>query len=133
MLKKTFIIPDFVIVKNKSYKLNLNVYRNLHYQILNNMKVQFKKDFYNLYPEIKTIKAGRVEIEYNIQPYNKALFDTMNIVCIVDKFFLDALSEAGVIPDDNYNYVSYSAIKTLPVKPLKSTKKEIVINCTFFQ
>ena len=132
MLKKTFIIPDFVEVGGKEYKLNLNVYRNLHFQILNKMKVQFKKNLFGLYSELFTLQAGRVEIEYNIQPYNKTLFDTMNVACIVDKFFLDALVEAGTIPEDNYNYVSYSAIKTLPVKTLKNTKKDIIINCTFF-
>ena len=55
----------------------------------------------------------------------------MNIISIVDKFFCDALVEFGVIPDDNYNYVSYEAHKVSDYVT-KMPNKKIYIFCNFY-
>lgn len=131
MITKTFIVDDYVMVGNKKFALNLNVYRNAHYQVLNNAKKNFKHQLLAAYPEITRIKADRIEIEYYIERCDYRKFDTMNIISIVDKFFCDALVEVGCIHDDNYNYVTYKVIQT-SAYPVKMPNKKIHIFCTFF-
>ena len=115
----------------KKFALNLNVYRNAHHMVLNKAKIIFKNQLLAEYPELKKIKSDRVEIGYLIERCDNKKFDTMNIVSVVDKFFLDALVEFGCIPDDNYNYVRYKVIQT-SAYPEKMPDKKIHIFCTFF-
>jgi hypothetical protein len=131
MLDKEFIIPARVQVGKKVFALNLNGYRNAHFQTLNNAKKNFKVLLYNTYPEILLIRAQSVIVQYKITPHNKRLFDTQNIISVVDKFFLDALVEAGTIPDDNYKVVTYHAPI---VAPIDSSLSDIIITafCEFY-
>jgi hypothetical protein len=131
MLDKEFIIPARLQVGKKVFALNLNGYRNAHFQTLNNAKKNFKVLLYNTYPEILLIRAQSVIVQYKITPHNKRLFDTQNIISVVDKFFLDALVEAGTIPDDNYKIVTYHAPI---VAPIDSSLSDIIITayCEFY-
>jgi hypothetical protein len=131
VLDKDFIIPARLQVGNKVFALNLNGYRNAHFQTLNNAKKNFKVLLYNTYPEILSIRAQSVIVQYKITPHNKRLFDTQNIISVVDKFFLDALVEAGTIPDDNYKIVTYHAPI---VAPVDSSLSDIIITalCEFY-
>lgn len=87
----------------KNYALNLNVYRNAHYQVLNHLKVSFTEQ---LEPDLKKLpKLSKANLVYTYYPGSKRLSDTANVCSIVDKFFCDALVKAGVIPDDNYTYI----------------------------
>ena len=131
MLTKTFIVDDFVMVGNKKFALNLNVYRNAHYQTLNKAKIIFKNQLLAEYPELLKIKAQRAEIGYEIERNDNRKFDTMNIISIVDKFFLDALVEFECIPDDNYSYVSHKAPKVSDYVS-KMPNKKIHIFCNFY-
>jgi hypothetical protein len=131
MISKTFIVDDYAMVGNKKFALNLNVYRNAHYQTLNKAKTIFKNQLFADYPELYRIKAQRVEIEYYIERCDKRVFDTMNIISIVDKFFCDALVLSGCIHDDNYNYVTYKAPRVSDYVT-KSPNKKIHIFCTFY-
>jgi hypothetical protein len=106
------------------------VYRNLHFQILNKSKIIFKNQLLSDYPELTEIRANRVRVSYNVIPNDKRKFDTMNVVSIVDKFFLDALVEFGCIPDDNYDYVLYDRIYTSIIDK-NNDCKQIIINCDF--
>jgi hypothetical protein len=125
---KIFVVDDFIIIGRKKFYLNLNDYRGSHFQVLNKAKIKFKENLYLEYPEIKKLKFKKLEVSYSITPTDKRLFDTMNIISIVDKFFLDALVEAEMIPDDNYKVVSYGTLKT--IEPEKSNKrKKIIITC----
>lgn len=131
MLDKEFIIPARLQVGNKIFALNLNAYRNAHFQTLNNAKKNFKVLLYNTYPEILLIRAQSVIVQYKITPHNNRMFDTQNIISVVDKFFLDALVEAGTIPDDNYKIVTYHAPI---VAPVDSSLSDIIISafCEFY-
>lgn len=131
MTTKTFIVDDFVMVGNKKFALNLNVYRNAHYQTLNKAKIIFKNQLLINHPELYQITAQRVKIEYYIERCDQRKFDTMNIISIVDKFFLDALVEFGCIPDDNYNYVLYKS-PSVSSEIEKRPNKKIHIRCEFF-
>ena len=88
----------------KKNHLNLNTYRNLHFQSLNNGKKKFK----NLIKEdaLKLpVFNNPVKLEYLYFLRDKRLVDVGNIHSVVEKYFLDALVELGRIEDDNYQYV----------------------------
>lgn len=92
------------ISKRKNFALNLNAYRNAHYQVLNKAK--------HLYKEIMTDQIqslpsfSHVTINYILFPGSKRSMDVSNVCCIVDKFFSDALVELGHLPDDNYHFLN---------------------------
>jgi len=133
MIEKDILIDDFVFVGGKKFQLNLNVYRNAHFYILNDAKINFKNNLIALYPELRNIKARRLNVNYTIFPHNSGLFDTGNIIAIVDKFFLDALKNFKCIPDDNYNVVGYNEPpKVFNGISRENKNKKILIRCTFF-
>lgn len=84
----------------KNYILNLNVYTGTHYQTLNNMKIKYK----NLVKDqIKDLPAfQKVRLTYVLYPQTKHLTDISNVCSVHDKFFCDALTEFGKLPEDNY-------------------------------
>ena len=96
-------LPLKLTLGRKNYALNLNFYRNAHYQILNHLKVSFTD---LVEPELKKLpKLSKANLTYTYYPGSKRLSDTANVCSIVDKFFCDALVRSGVIPDDNYTYI----------------------------
>lgn len=91
------------VTKKKLWSLNLNQFRNTHFQTLNKAKTTFEKEVGPLLRGIPKLKT--ITLEYVVYAPNKQLFDTNNICSIVDKFFSDTLVTCGVIEDDNYNIV----------------------------
>lgn len=89
--------------KVKSLPLNLNHYRNAHFHVLNNMKVQFKEAISSQlnFPKFEE----PVKISYVLYPPTKREIDISNVLCIVDKYFCDALVESGLLVDDNFKYL----------------------------
>jgi len=130
MIQREYLVNDYVLVGGKRFALNLNTYRNAHYHVLSDAKINFKNELLTTNPELLKLKFNKVKITYTIIPNDKRLFDTKNIESIVDKFFCDALVESGIIPDDNYNYVSYGAPEVSEI--IKNKCKKILIKATFF-
>lgn len=89
--------------KVKNLPLNLNHYRNAHFHVLNNMKVQFKEAISSQLNFSKLEEP--VKISYVLYPPTRREIDIANVLCIVDKYFCDALVEAGLLEDDNFNYL----------------------------
>ncbi|AEJ81595.1 RusA-like Holliday junction resolvase [Erwinia phage vB_EamP-S6] len=88
------------ISKNKSLALNLNIYRNAHYQSLNKAKVNFKEA---MREQIEPLTAmTTITVRYVLFVGSRRLTDVANVCTVVDKFFMDALVEFGKLPDDNY-------------------------------
>lgn len=106
IIKSPLEIPyAFSKKKNKEvlFHLNLNVYRNKHYRVLNLAKIEYKerlKDTINCLPVF-----DRLAILYEVHMKSKRAFDVSNVGSIHSKFFLDALTELGKIKDDNYNFI----------------------------
>ena len=105
-----FILPISVILPmkrkaDKKVMLNLNVYRNLHYQVNNDVKDIFKPD------SVYAFRAEIIEISYTVYKTTKRKYDTMNIISIVDKFFLDWLVTNNYLPDDTCLNVRYGYIE----------------------
>ena len=83
--------------------LNLNVYRNMHYQSLNKAKVNFKE---HMAEQIELIPLiNKCSARYVLYVGSKRLCDIANVCSVVDKFFMDALVEMGKLPDDNYEHL----------------------------
>lgn len=100
------VLPLYLIVgkgKPKKLPLNLNHYRNAHFHVLNSMKVQFKKA---ISPQLTFPKLVEpVKISYVLYPPTRRELDISNVLCIVDKYLCDALVEAGLLEDDNFNHL----------------------------
>lgn len=91
------------VAKGGVFTLNLNAYRNTHYQALNNAKKAYKAAVAAQIAELPQL--GVVVINYRLYPKTRRLTDIGNVVSIHKKFFEDALVEMGKIEDDNYMHV----------------------------
>lgn len=93
---------------DKKIALNLNTTRNLHYQVMNQSKVIFKKIVEHILEETNqsNVKFDRpVEISWKIyKPTNRRL-DKHNCISVIEKFTMDALVELGILEDDNDDFV----------------------------
>lgn len=88
--------------KNKRVGLNLNQYRNWHFQV----NAKLKRDFKNEIKEnLKFVIEGAVKIEYIYYAPDRRKRDLMNVISVVDKYFQDALVERGCIEADDMGIV----------------------------
>lgn len=98
------------VSKKKTHYLNLNQYKKWHFQESNQLKRLFKavvaKDIKNLVPV-----EGKCRVTYTIFYPNKRKFDIDNIGAIVAKFNNDALTELGILEDDNYEFIQEIVFK----------------------
>jgi hypothetical protein len=85
--------------------LNLNVYRNLHYRSLTALKHKFQNNGKKLLKTEGIPPLGRIQLQYRVFAKTKREFDVANICSIVDKFFCDTLTHAGIIEDDNWKFL----------------------------
>lgn len=88
--------------KIRKYHLNLNQYRNWHFQVSNNLKKQFKQEVKGF---LDFSFYGKIQIEYTYFAPDARVRDLMNYITVVDKFFQDALVEEGCIDSDDTNTV----------------------------
>lgn len=91
------------VSKLKMLRLNLNEYRNTHYRILNNAKVNYKEIMREQIEKAR--KMDKALFVYTVYPGSKRNFDIGNICCIHEKFFEDAFVELGKMEDDNANFL----------------------------
>lgn len=90
--------------KSKNIGLNLNWFRNAHFQVSNNIKKQMHEWILN--NAQKSMKlSGFMEFEYTIYRKTKRRADLGNLGAVIDKFVSDGLVEAGIIEDDNTDYI----------------------------
>lgn len=92
------------IRKKKNFFLNLNSYNRWHFQEKNQLKKLFKITILKDVRELKPIE--KCEITFKIFYPTKRLFDLDNVGSVLSKFTHDVLTEAEIIPDDNYQVVS---------------------------
>ena len=102
-------LPITIKIGRKNFALNLNIYRNAHYQTLNRMKVEFGSEVSELISTLPVFKW--VNLTYTLYPKTRRLCDVSNICSIVDKFFCDALVNQGKLEDDNYQIVKQVTYK----------------------
>ena len=86
----------------------MNTYRNLHHRTSNDVK--------KLYTELLREQLDGlaiqtpVEITYKVLKGSKRRLDKMNVISVVSKFLLDAITECGCWEDDNDDYVKTETI-----------------------
>ncbi len=102
-MKHTFTFPLKVPKSSKkNFILNMNNYRNTHYQSLNKAKINFKAMIADQLKDAPRFK-GKVRVEYVLYPATRRLCDLDNVMAVHKKFGQDALVEFGVIEEDTYN------------------------------
>ncbi len=94
--------------KDKRISINLNTYRNLHFQVNNQCKKMYK-ELMREQLEGREIDTP-VEIIYQVFKPSKRSLDKMNVVSIASKYFLDAVTEYGCWEDDNDDNVKTEII-----------------------
>jgi len=85
-------------------KLNFNVFRNIHFQVKNNTKINFKKSIEDQLQKSPKF-SGKIMITYKLFVESNRRSDIDNVMSVIKKYFQDALVESGVIIDDNYNHI----------------------------
>jgi hypothetical protein len=95
-------LPIWIKCGKKKRYLNLNQYRNWHYQVSNNIKKKFKEQVGG---NLDFSILGQVEIDYVYYAPDKRKRDLMNVIAVADKFFQDALVETGCIETDDTDTV----------------------------
>jgi len=100
------LVSPLSVSKTKSSKfiLNLNTYRNTHYQTLNNVKKNYKQWMSSQIENLPFIDVP-VSITFTLFPKSKRRTDLTNVLSIHDKFFCDALVELGKLEDDDYYWI----------------------------
>lgn len=101
--------PVSIVIPRKTKKdrviaLNLNVYRNTHFHVLNDIKIRYKE---LILPQLNNLPVFKYvyTVEYVWYPQRNNHSDVANVCCIVDKFFCDALVESNHLKDDNHDYL----------------------------
>lgn len=94
----------------KRYHINLNNYRNWHYQVSNNLKKKFAE-------EIQEQIEGKmyttpISLRFTLYKQSRRLMDRSNVLSIIEKFFCDALTNNFCIPDDSDEYISSTTYTT---------------------
>ena len=108
MIKLPIFLETGVRKKRKHY-LNLNLYRNMPFHQNNSLKKELKRVVLPSIP--KDQHYEKFELHYVLYLPNLLKRDISNVLSIVDKFFADALVEAGCVPDDNYEHLEYVTYK----------------------
>ena len=92
----------------KKYHINLNNFRNWHHQVSNNLKHQYSDMACAKLHRHKNKLYKKVKLEFTYYNPTKAKRDRANILSIHEKFFCDAMTKIGMIPDDNDDHVKSS-------------------------
>ena len=96
--------PISLQLGRKTYYLNLNAYRNWHYQVSNKLKQLFKEAMRSQLENLSPINSP-ISITYTLYVPSARKCDLRNYTTVVDKFLCDALQEYLIIPDDNYTVI----------------------------
>ena len=117
-----FTVPTRVILgKNKktSFPLNANTFANKHHRQKHNAKMQFYEYMESLNLTDKVgFEPYDVPIRLHLKFYKETggTFDIDNTYFGIHKFVADALSNLGVIHDDNYKHVKHGTFEFMGVQ-----------------
>ena len=106
MIKLTsplFVMLPRKTMKDKKVHLNFNTMKNQHYLVYNQAKQLYKAE---MAEQLKGVKFEKpIDIKYTFYKGSNRRVDRNNFIFIIDKFFCDALTELGCIPDDNDDFI----------------------------
>ena len=97
-----YYVQEFKTKSNKTSLVGMNLYRNAHHFLQNNMKKHFQTLVIEQLPPVVEV-IQQFTVTYKLY-YKSPVCDASNIVALIEKFYLDAIKEHGLIVDDNVNY-----------------------------
>ena len=111
MMHYTIKLPLYVMVSRRTkFYLNMNVYRNAHYMVLDKAKKEFAKIVFAKARRENIAPLKSAVVSYEFFAPDRRRRDLLNVIAVVDKFALDALVSARILPDDNVYRVHYDTI-----------------------
>lgn len=93
-----YALPCYLNIRGKKISLNMNWYRNAHFQTLNASKQSYRP------VAGRPFKADKISVKYRLFLASRRRTDVMNWVSIADKYFMDFLVVSGCIPDDSFSH-----------------------------
>lgn len=100
----TLILPLSVqLSPKKKFILNLNHYRNAHFQTLSKAKHVFENVMFAQVDALPLML--KVKLEYIVFAKSARKFDVANVCSVADKFLSDTLVNCGKLPDDDYMHL----------------------------
>ena len=104
------VIPAKDKANGKKYILNLNYYCNWHRNVKGNVKKTYQEDIAH---KLRGMKFHRpVTLTFVLHMGTRRKVDRSNVLCIHEKYFCDAMTEQGCMPDDNDKYILSTTYKT---------------------
>ena len=97
-----YYTQEFKTKSNKTSLVGMNLYRNAHHFLQNSMKKHFQSLVIEQLPAVAEV-LQQFTVTYKLY-YKSPVCDGSNIIAIIEKFYLDALKEHGLIADDNVKY-----------------------------
>lgn len=91
-----YYTQEYKTKADKSFLVGLNWYRNAHYMISNKVKHWYHEE---VAKQITRERFDKVRVHYDVYAARNGT-DGPNIRSILEKFVLDGLVVAGVLPDD---------------------------------
>lgn len=85
--------------------LSLNIYRNLHFQVLNKVKKEVKRIVWSQLAQVENDLGDQVKLTITLFQPDKKRRDLGNFCAVAQKFVDDALVEYGTLKDDDTNHL----------------------------
>ncbi len=111
-MKAIISMPLYIemgIKKSKKMYINLNNYRNWHFQVSNNLKAKYKEIFASKLGSLawggRGLKLRKTSLTFYLHRGDRRKVDRANILSIHEKFFCDALVECGCLTDDDDSFI----------------------------
>lgn len=107
----TIIAPLFIMLPRKTmpdkkYIINLNNTKSRQYIVLNQIKAAYKEAIRSQLEGVKLKPRVRVDLTY-WKPTNRRS-DRSNVLCVHEKFALDAVVELGCLEDDSDEFIAHT-------------------------
>lgn len=94
--------------KIKKHSINMNQYRNWHFQVSNKIKQKYQDLVSKQLKEHKLKRYKKISLDFVIYYGSKRKSDRSNFLSIHEKFFCDALVKMQIIEDDNDMFIESS-------------------------
>jgi hypothetical protein len=94
--------------KIKKHSINMNQYRNWHFQVSNKIKQKYQDLVSKQLKEHKLKRYKKISLDFVIYYGSKRKSDRSNFLSIQEKFFCDALVKMQIIEDDNDMFIESS-------------------------
>lgn len=109
--------PLFIqVTSNKKFPMNMNHYRNAHWSTLGDAKKIYTSIMRDAICTLPHMNKISVNYMLTFTSEMKRKHDGMNVCSVTSKFFLDALVEYHIIPDDNIDYVIHEEWNATPLE-----------------